>query len=274
MKKLTDFLMLPGRNNISVSKDKVKVVGSKPKTAAKTHEIRQRDYLSLFQLMRDHRMLRLKVHGDSHVYQTVLLEVNVEEGFLVIDEPFPFDGILSGNLRQNVVLEYQRQGFTTVITSVVEMRIEEGGDQYFRLEWPKIEVLQRRDQFRLGIPQNLVDEVSLTGFNGLKLESVLDMSASGIRIAFEGDQMESVYAGAYLQNICLCLHGCAPIMLNLDITHCHYVPDADLGKVKMTVAGGRLVGLTYRERQVIERFIFSAQRSQRRNELAREEIAA
>ena len=87
-------------------------------------------------------------------------------------------------------------------------------------------------------------------------------------------QVESIYAGTYLSNLTLKLSGCDPMSFNIDITHCHYVPDAELGGVQSTIAGGRFVGLSYREKQAIQRFIFSAQRSERRDRLEQAEIAA
>ncbi|MCG8669416.1 MAG: flagellar brake protein [Pseudomonadales bacterium] len=287
MKRLTDLFNLNGKmkwgamamlgasGNASSTVAGAKIVreyGSKPKT--EQPEIRQKDYLALFQLMRDHRMLKLKVRGDNHIYQTVLLEVNADEGYLVIDEPFPADGVLSGNFRQDVVLEYEREGFSTIIRSVVEMRIEEDGDKYFRLAWPQVEEVQRRDQFRLDVSGSWVDDIVISGVDGQQVISVLDLSATGVRVAFAGNQVESIYAGTYLSNLTLQLSGCDPMRFNIDITHCHYVPDAELGGIQSTIAGGRFVGLSYREKQAIQRFIFSAQRSERRDQLEQAEIAA
>ncbi|PIE41086.1 MAG: hypothetical protein CSA49_05240 [Gammaproteobacteria bacterium] len=268
MKKLTDFLTLNGRFSLNTPGSKVKGV------AEQNSERLQKDYLLLFQLMRDHRMLRLRVQGDTHTYQTMLLEVNTDEGYLLIDEPFPFDGILNGDFRQNVVLEYEREGFTTVISSVVEMRIEEGSDKYFRLEWPKIEEQQRRKQYRLPMTQHWKNSASLSGLVDQQANAILDLSSSGIRIAFEGDQMETVYAGACLEDVCLHLQGCEPMVLTLDITHCHYDLNVDTGKVQTTVAGARFVGLDYQEHQAIQRFILSVQRIARRRELDQQVMAA
>ncbi|MCG8312259.1 MAG: flagellar brake protein [Pseudomonadales bacterium] len=237
--------------------------------------VRQRDYLKLFQLMRGHHLLQLRVMGDDQPYQTMLLEVNADSGYLVIDEPFPADGLLSGRFQQNVILEYEAEGFCTRIQSVVCERLEEEGDRYFRLEWPtKVEEIQRRDQFRLDVTGCWMDGISVDNVENQQVSAVLDLSSSGMRLAFEGNQIDSIYAGSYLQNIVLSLKGCDPINCCLDITHCHYVPNAELGDVEMTVAGGRLVGLSVRESQAIERFIFSAQRVQRRVQLAETDAPA
>ena len=235
-------------------------------------DVRQRDYLKLFQLMRGHHLLQLRVMGDDQPYQTMLLEVNADTGYLVIDEPFPNDGLLSGRFKQNVILEYEAEGFCTRIQSVVLERLDEDGDRYFRLAWPtSVEEIQRRDQFRLDVTDCWMDGIAVNNVENQQVSAVLDLSASGMRLAFEGNQIDRIYAGSYLQNIVLSLKGCDPISCCLDITHCHYVPNAELGDVEMTVAGGRLVGLSYRESQAIERFIFSAQRAQRRVQIAEED---
>lgn len=288
MKRLTDLFSLSEKVQLGAMalfngaakpspKPQVRVNGKRPSSRnarVKTEDISQKDYLTLFQLMRDHRMLKLRVHGDNQIYQTMLLEVNAEDGYLVIDEPFPSDGVLSGSFRQNVTLEYEREGFSTVIRSVVEMRIIEEGDKYFRLEWPKVEEIQRRDQFRLDVTECWDHDIKITAPGGQKVNAVLDLSATGLRLAFDGNQIDSIYAGTYLAEMRMSLSGCDDLTFGLDITHCHYVPDAELGGVQMTVAGGRFVGLSYRERQAIQRYIFSAQRSQRRQELEQEVIAA
>lgn len=229
--------------------------------------VREKDYLKLFQLMRGHRLLQLRLMGDSQPYQTVLLEVNAEQGYLVIDEPFPRDGLLSGAFEQGVVLEYESEGFCTRIRTVVTGRIEEDGDHYFRLAWPEtVEESQRREQFRLDVTRIWSKEIQIAGIAGLRISAVLDLSATGLRVAFEGNQVDSIYAGRYLHNISLCLLGGEPIRCHLDITHCHYVPDAALGSIQTTVAGGRLDGLSDRERETIQRFIHSAQRQQLREQ--------
>lgn len=230
--------------------------------------IRERDYLKLFQLMRGHRLLQIRLMGDTQPYQTVLLEVNADEGYLVIDEPFPHDGLLSGAFEQGVVLEYESEGFCTRIRTVVAGRIDEDGDHYFRLAWPEaVEETQRRDQFRLDVTRTWSKEISIDGIAGQRVCAVLDLSAAGLRVAFEGNQVDSIYAGRYLHNISLTLSGGEPIRCHLDITHCHYVPDAALGGIQTTVAGGRLDGLSDRERETIQRFIHTAQRHQLREQV-------
>ena len=250
----------------------LKIKRKAEKTSTSDQEIRQKDYLKLFQLMRAHRLLQMRVVGDTQSYQTVLLEVNGEQGCLVIDEPFPYDGVLSGSVKQTVVLEYERDGFCTRFYAVVEARIEEDGDKYYQLSWPeKVEEIQRRDQFRLDLSGVWTQQVAVRGVKDQKITAVMDLSPTGLRVAMAGNQVESVYAGSYLQNILLEFPGSTPIQCHLDITHCHYVPNVDSGQVETTIAGGRLEGLTDRERQAIQRFIYAMQRAKLREQLDTEQ---
>lgn len=246
-----------------------------PRTAEPKVEIRQRDYLKLFQLMRDHRLLQIRLMGDDKFYQTMLLEVNSSEGYLLIDEPFPHEGLLSGHIQQDVVVEYESEGFCTRFATVVEGAMNEDGDRYFRLAWPeKVEELQRRDQYRVDVTQSWEGDIRVSGIANQNVSAVLDISATGIRLAFKGNQIETIHAGTYFNDLILELDGCEPIRCNLDITHCHYVPDPGLGSVQMTVAGGRLEGLNDNERQLLQRFVLSAQRLKRREQLEQEVLAA
>ncbi len=230
-------------------------------------DIREKDYLRLFQLMRGHRLLQLRLMGDSQPYQTMLLEVNADKGYLVIDEPFPQDGLLSGTFEQGVVLEYESEGFCTRIRTLVTGRIDEDGDRYFRLAWPeKVEEDQRRNQFRLDVTQGCTSDIEISGIADQRVSSVVDLSSTGLRIALEGNQVDSIYAGRYLENITMVLGGGEPIRCHLDITHCHYVPGNDLGDIRTTVAGGRLEGISERDREHIQRFIHMAQRQQLREQ--------
>lgn len=246
------------------------------KPAPEPLTIREKDYLMLFKLMRGHELLQLRLMGDSRSYQTLLLEVNAEEGFLLIDEPFPHDGLLSGAFEQGVVLEHDNDGFTTRIRTVVTGRIDEDGDRYFRLAWPEaVEQAQRRDQFRLDVTRCWDEDIEISGISDQQVSAVMDLSATGMRIALEGNQVDCIYAGRYLENITLALQGCDPIRCHLDITHCHYVPDANLGGIQTTVAGGRLEGMSDRDRENIQRFIHMAQRRQLREQAGTgEELAA
>lgn len=240
-------------------------------------EQRHEEYLTLFKLMRARRLLTLRVAGDSQRYQTLLLEVNADDGYLLIDEPFPTDGLLKGCGDQTLIMEYEKDGFCTRIESRVEREVTEDGDTYFRLVWPRrIEQIQRRDQFRLQLTRDVSASTRLAGHDFLLDAYLLDISATGIRFSASGNQKDTLFAGAYLQGLQLFL-GSTAIECNLEITHCHYVDgsaEQAQRNVLETVAGGRLIGLSERDKKAIERFIFSAQRQMRREQLDKEALAA
>jgi hypothetical protein len=49
------------------------------------------NYLSLYQVQRDHRFLEVTIDGDDVVYQSIILELEPEERTILIDEFFPND---------------------------------------------------------------------------------------------------------------------------------------------------------------------------------------
>ena len=242
------------------------------------------EYLRLFQLKRAHSLLWMQVEGDDRLYQTVILHVDTEEPFILVDEPFPADGVLDGLTGKNVTLLYSEDGQQQALSCQLLGKAGEDGAGIYQLSYPENVVKsQRREMYRLPVQdsENIClasDGVSQWLPGALAERSVdpvvLDISVSGMRWAVQGNQQVDVHAGKLLENLNLSVPGCGEFKIDFDITHSQWVPALGQFRADHTIVGGSFVGLDIKQVQRLERYITLMQRQQRREQSDEKSLAA
>ena len=140
-------------------------------------------------------LLTVIVPGGSGRYNSLLVESNPDDGYLLLDELTPLDG---HNLviRQRQIRVYASiQGVQIDFQAEVSEIVEDSGGIGYRVPYPReITYLQRRSAFRVLLPRStalpirieLADEFQHQGY-------VVDISAGGIRARFPMSANEVPY---------------------------------------------------------------------------------
>lgn len=242
------------------------------------------EYLRLFQLKRAHSLLWMQVEGDDREYQTVILHVDTEEPFILVDEPFPVDGVLDGLTGKRVTLIYSEDGQQQTLSCQLLGKAGQEGAGIYQLSYPENMVAsQRREMYRLPVQEAgdiclASDSLSQWLPRGAVERSidpvVLDLSVSGMRWAVQGNQQVDIHAGKLLEDLNLSVPGCGEFTVDFDISHSQWVPALGQLRADHTVVGGSFVGLSTKQVQSLERYITLMQRQQRREQSEEKSLAA
>lgn len=231
----------------------------------------QKTYLRLFQLKRAHRLMWLRAEGDSNTYQTVILHVDTEEPFMLIDEPFPIDGVLEGLIGKDVTLMFNENGLQQEMSCQLIGRAGDSGASLYQLSYPEsVGAKQRRDMYRLPVETTNHVRINADSLSHWVPEEdgsvvapvVLDISVSGMRWAVPGNRQLDVHAGKLLTALDVSVAGCGDFTVDFDVSHSQWVPSSDSGQSDHTVVGGSFVGLGVKQKQQLERYITLIQRQQ------------
>ncbi|RLT92259.1 flagellar brake protein [Ketobacter sp.] len=219
------------------------------------------EVMHLFRLRREHSLLQARFSGVDDVFQSLLLEVDLEQNRLILDEPFPHRFPTQYWIGRRIKVATSENGLATRFDSRVSgaLALEQGNALI--VELPRdIMAAQRRSSFRLAVNARMpVDAVVRLPEQGNLAARVLDLSAAGIRLAIPGEFAEL----GEETRLALRLGGEAPMVSQLAVRHLQTAAEAE----SCTLLGARLTGLNNSQSKVIERFLVRMQRVQRQREL-------
>ena len=219
------------------------------------------EVMHLFRLRREHSLLQARFNGVDDVFQSLLLEVDLEQNQLIMDEPFPHRFPAQYWIGRRIKVSTSENGLATRFDSRVSgaMALEQGNALI--VEMPRdIMAAQRRSSFRLAVNARMpVDAVVRLPEQGNLAAKVLDLSAAGIRLAIPGEFSEL----GEETRLALRLGAEAPMVSQLSVRHVQLSADEE----SSTELGALLTGLNSTQAKTIERFLVRMQRVQRQREL-------
>ncbi|MEK7322154.1 MAG: flagellar regulator YcgR PilZN domain-containing protein [Pseudomonadota bacterium] len=141
--------------------------------------------LTLLQRMQDGRcLLAVNLNGDSYQFNSALLEINTEQGYLVLDELKPNTGHELFLQQQRCRVRTSLKGITVSFIVTLISSGQENGIAYYRVALPdSISYGQRRAHFRPKVSRAFNTEVQLDLPGGDTISGTLqDISLGGLRI--------------------------------------------------------------------------------------------
>lgn len=214
-------------------------------------------------LLENHTPLLVRFADRAQRYQTFLVEINREKGWLALDELIPNDGerlIASGESFQ---VECFYEGARIAWNNTHPVHLGELDD--VRCYWIPLpnEILyhQRRNAYRATLNgQPIAAGLSGKAIKKQLVGNVLDMSATGCKLSFRGNFQASLQLGQVYDQLRLELpFGVVTTAAELR----HVVFDEKLDLTFCGMRFYRISGLTQRQ---IERFVYQLQREARRDQ--------
>lgn len=231
-----------------------------PKTLKTAAEV----FVNLRMLQQSHDPLVITFPERSQQFQSYLVEVNRERGILALDELVPNDGERFIKNGETFNVEGFHDGVR--IAWKCEQTVQIGDLDGARCYWSPLptEVIyhQRRNAFRAQLKQGPSLAVELAGSKlskGIKGQ-LLDMSATGCKLRFQGDLTNRLQLGEVYQQLTLQL----PFGSLTTAAELRYLSHAD--KQDVTFAGLRFFQLDGFAQRQIERFVFQLQRDARQQD--------
>nr|WP_276613304.1 flagellar brake protein [Pseudomonas sp. B707] len=217
---------------------------------------------NLRQLQESHDPLIITFHERSQRFQSYLIEVDRENGSIKLDEMIPRDGERFLEAGEPFKVEGFHDGVRIAWECTGTLSIKDSdGDRFYSGDLPtEVVYHQRRNAFRAAL--KLTDLVSVE-LGGEKLKSpiggkLLDISATGCKLRFEGDITDRLQLGqVYDRLIAAPLFGNQPVSVELRYLHFEE-------KLNITFAGLRFHNISGPAARNVERFVYQLQREARR----------
>ena len=215
-------------------------------------------------LLDNHIPLQLRFAERTLRYQTYLVEINREKGWLALDELIPSDGERLMALGEAFQIEGFYEGVRIAWNNRHPAHIGELDDA--RCYWVPLpdEILyhQRRNAYRATLSgQTIAAELSGKMVKKHLAGKVLDMSATGCKLSFPGNLQTNLQSGQVYDQLRLELpFGVVTTAAELR----HVVFDEKLDLTFCGMRFYRISGLTQRQ---VERFVYQLQREARRDQV-------
>jgi c-di-GMP-binding flagellar brake protein YcgR len=196
-------------------------------------------------------------------YQTYLIEINREKGWIALDELIPNDGERMMTAGEPFQIEGYYEGVRVAWNNEHAVHLGELDDA--RCYWTplpgQIIYHQRRNAYRAQLSgQPIAVELSGKSIKKPLEGKVLDMSATGCKLSFQGDVQHGLQAGRVYEQLSAKLPF-GTITTAAELRHVIFDEKLDLTFCGMRFY--RISGLTQRQ---IERFVYQLQREARRDQ--------
>ncbi|MEH6557078.1 MAG: flagellar regulator YcgR PilZN domain-containing protein [Oceanicoccus sp.] len=221
-------------------------------------------YSSLEKLRVSHEWLDVKVTKTNHSYQSLVLEIDIENNELLIDELFPpehLDDVQSGDTVQ-IITRSKRQpvDFYTRILS----REFSNGTTSWRLELPtEIGANHNRNAFRVYVEGEPGLEIEIyQNDQALADVRIINLSMDGLKLSFNNETRQLLDDFQILEDCLIRLPNDSDIDCSIELRNLYDIrtPYPHL------LGGGKLVIADPQQRVKLQQFLASIQRKQRRRE--------
>jgi c-di-GMP-binding flagellar brake protein YcgR len=217
---------------------------------------------NLRQLQESHDPLIITFHERNQRFQTYLVDVDREKKMIALDEMVPRDGeryLLAG---EPFRIEGFHEGVRIAWESNGPLTIDESdNDRCYRGPLPNEVVYhQRRNAFRAALKLAQLVDVELAG-EKLKTSTsgkLLDISATGCKLRFEGDITGSLQLGQVYDRFMAALPF-GKMTAPVELRYLHFEE-----RISTTFAGVRFHNMSGLVQRQVERFVYQLQREARR----------
>lgn len=214
-------------------------------------------------LLDNHIPLMVRFTDRNQRYQTYLVEINRERGWIALDEVIPTDGERLMASGESFQVEGYYEGVRIAWKNSHPVHLGELDDA--RCYWAPLpnEIIyhQRRNAYRAQLTgQSIAVELGGKTIKQPLQGKVLDMSATGCKLSFQGDVQSGLQPGRVYEALSAKLpFGTVTTAAELR----HVIFDEKLDTTFCGMRFHRISGLTQRQ---IERFVYQLQREARRDQ--------
>lgn len=233
----------------------------------KKHEVMLGDrkaYNRLFEAMRDHTLIYLRPVSGRITYQSVLLDVNLKEQFLLIDELFPNTGfqMFPGD-RFEISIGDKRRALHFISELIISG--EYAGTPFFKMSLPDVvEEQQRRHNYRVELPERIPGYATWDWPDGQKeVAKISDISMSGVKLQLDSSQ-DKVKRGARLSRVSLSIGSDLKFESDVDVKYVTKTVKEEQSAVAFL--GGQLTAVDPSDHLALQRYMHQLQRTSLRQQ--------
>lgn len=226
------------------------------------------NYSQLELLQRRHSFIEVKFPRIEQSFQSMILELHPDDGFLIVDEFYPAEGrqkLLEGDEAE---ITAQVPGIKLAFFSKLLLREITEGLPVYRMELPEeIGSTIRRRAFRVYVEReaNLAIDLgpldSGTGASTLDAH-IVNLSADGIKLSLRGNVAKQLEKNRTIENCLIRLPNGIDIDANIELRNIYAIRTP----THHTLAGGILTVPIPSQRTKLNQYLAAVQRKQRRRE--------
>lgn len=219
---------------------------------------------NLRQLLESHDPLIISFHERSQRFQSYVVHLDRDNGVLALDEMIPRDGEKYIENGEPFRVEGFHDGVRIAWECDTPLTITEiDGHRCYRGPLPtEVTYHQRRSAFRAALKLSQLVDIVLDGThlkgNGALRGKLLDISATGCKLRFDGNVEERLQLGQVYERF----KAANPLGLTdtmVELRHLHFEE-----RINTTFAGVRFHNLSGQAQRKIESFVYQLQREARR----------
>lgn len=217
---------------------------------------------NLRQLLESHDPLIITFHERSQRFQSYVIEVDRDTNLLALDEMIPRDGERFLAAGEPFKVEGFHDGVRIAWECTEQMEIVDTDSQRFYRGTLPAEVVyhQRRNAFRAALKLAQLVNIEIDGDKLQKplAGKLLDISATGAKLRFEGDLSERMQLGQVYERF-LAKLPFGNMIAPVELRYLHFEE-----RFNTTFAGVRFHNMSGLVQRQVERFVYQLQREARR----------
>ena len=207
-------------------------------------------------------MLTVKVSGSENSYLSAVLDVNDEEGYIVIDELNSSAGHRALCVIKQLEISTRLADREIIFQCELAAVGEDGGVSYYKIPFPEnLEHQLRRKHLRIATPRGKHLAVHLhTELEDLVTGELVDLSSGGFSALLSRESADKVKYGDLVPKCMLYLGGPEPIETELEIRYCE-----DKRYHSRPRLGGKFVNMAQTSERRLQRYISQIDRLNTKN---------
>jgi len=218
-------------------------------------------YSVLRALQTERSLVNLQFDDSAQLYNTMILDANLQERYFLIDEVTPRDGHRKIDERAKFSLRASIHGIKVHAKDLVSARTLSNADGiYYQVPFPaKMLYMQRREAFRAYVPGSMKTTARVSSQDREEdlFGRVLNMSATGIRIDFPGE-VKPDFAPMEKFHILIDIHVQEQILeCEIEVIYFQYSKERN-----QTMCGCRFIELPRASQIIVNRFVTFLQREE------------
>ena len=221
-------------------------------------------YLQLKRLRIDHDWITAKIAKNGEIYQSLILQVDIENSELVIEELYPPKNLEYIKPGDTVEIYSQNDNKPVNFYGRILAREENGDEASWRLELPdEVGHNQNRNVFRVTVPNEQDLEIDLYCGNELLTGvDIINISAEGIKLSFAEELKDQLDNNQQFPASIIRLPGA--IDIDCDIQLCNL---SSIHSPQPRLLGGGILTIAKPQQRVkLQQYLALVQRQQRRQE--------
>ena len=221
-------------------------------------------YSQLETLQRRHSFIEVKFPRIERSFQSMILELHAEDGYMLIDELYPAEGrqfLLEGD-----AAEIGGKSVGIVVSFYSRLLAREVADDapVYRMELPEeIGASYRRTSYRVYVEREAGLTIDIRRPDGSSFDAhIINLSTDGVKISLRGDVNKDIAQNHLLENCLIQLPNGIDIDCAIDVRNAYVMRTPSLN----TMIGGKLTIDMPSHRTKLDQYLAAVQRKQRRRE--------